>query len=192
MDPFLPAIGVGALGAATSFAGGLSQSSAARNSQRSVRRAEAIQVGQIRDQRDFEDTINRRRTDRAAASLRTTLAAAGRVGDLSTNDATGQISTDGAINSANIRSNARNNIARVRSGAESQVSQLQASVQNPFLLAFNSVLQGAQAGLSTYLAVDAVNGAIGTAEANAQAAAQAAQQSVRPVAVPQRQMRVII
>ena len=174
MDPFLPAIGVGALGATTGVVSGLTQSSAARASQRSVRRAEAIQVGQIRDQRDFEQTISRRRSNRAAASLRTTLAAAGRGSDLSAADAASQIAAEGEINAAVIGTNASNNAARVRSGAQAQIAQLQQSIQNPFMLAFNSVLQGVQAGLSTYLTVDAVNGAIDTNNL--------AGQSVRPIA----------
>jgi hypothetical protein len=156
---------MGGITAATSVAGGITRNQAIRSSMRSVRNAEAIQVGQLADQASFEQTQAGRRASRTAASLRVALAAAGRGDDLGGDNAIDQVFSDGATDIAVIEQNQMNNVARVRSGTEAEIAQLRAAYNPPFFNVLNSVLSGVQVGLGTFQAVTAINGAIGASEA---------------------------
>ena len=174
MAPLPVALAIAGTTAATNIAGGILKNKAIRSSMRSVRNAEAIQVGQLADQAAFEQTQAGRRASRTAASLRVALAAAGRGDDLGGDNAIDQVFSDGATDIAVIEQNQMNNVARVRSGTEAEIAQLRAAYNPPFFNVLNGILSGVQAGLGAFQGVDAINSAITTSGATQAAEVAAA------------------
>jgi hypothetical protein len=177
MDPISASVGIGAIAGGANLGSGIVANRAAGSAMRSVRNAEAIQVGQLRDQAQFDQSVARRRSSRLAASLRTSLAAAGRSEDLSVLNAVDQVESDSATELRVIERNRDATVARVRSGTAAELQSLRARQQNPFLLAINSAMQGAQVGLAAFQGITAINGAL---------ASSSVPQAVRPIATPSR------